>query len=69
LFLEQAKALVEIAGRDIAFQTVGVRGTKEIVIQDAVREEIAVHMRWSFTHTYRRIEEARLILGPLEQTR
>ncbi len=48
---------------------VGVRGQENIVIQDAAREEIAVHMRWSFAYAHRRIEEARLILGPLEQTR
>ena len=68
-FLQQAEALVAIAGKDIAWQAVGVRGEVNVVIQDAAREEIAVHMRWSFAYAHRRIEEARLILGPLELTR
>lgn len=68
-FFDQARAIVEIAGREIAWQAVGVRGQENIVIQDAVREEIAIHLRWSFAYAHRRIEEARLILGPLEHTR
>lgn len=68
-FVQQAKALVAIAGAEIAWQAVGVRGEVNVVIQDAAREEIAVHMRWSFAYAHRRIEEARLILGPLEHTR
>ncbi len=69
LFLVQANALVDIAGREIAWQSVGVRGPDNVVIQDAAREEIAIHMRWSFAYAHQRIEEARLILGPLQQTR
>ena len=68
-FLQQAEALVAIAGKDIAWQGVGVRGEVNVVIQHAAREEIAVHMRWLFAYAHRRIEEAPLILGPLELSR
>ncbi len=42
--------------------------SRTITIDDGIREQVAVHVRWSFTETQRRIDHARLLFGPLSHT-
>jgi hypothetical protein len=41
---------------------------RTITIDDGIREQVAVHVRWSFTEAQRRIDHARLLFGPLLHT-
>ena len=77
LYLEQARILRQIAGPHRISQTVtvdtdsassGQLAPRTITIDDGIREQIAVHVGWSFTESQRRIDHARLLHGPLSQT-
>ena len=78
LYLEQALILREIAGPHRITQTVTIESdssaqssspdSRTITIDDGIREQVAVHLRWSFTESQRRIDHARLLYGPLSET-
>ncbi len=68
LYLEQARILTGIAGSARHTQNVVLEGDRSIRIDDGIREQIAVHMRWSFAATQNRIDHARLLMGPLTDT-
>ena len=68
LYLEQARILTDIAGMERFTQNVIVEGDRAVRIDDGIREQIAVHMRWSFAATQNRIDHARLLMGPLGET-
>jgi Domain of unknown function (DUF222) len=77
LYLDQARILREIAGphRISHMVTIGAdpeshshSSSRTITIDDGIREQVAVHVRWSFTEAQRRIDHARLLFGPLSHT-
>ena len=68
LYLEQARILTDIAGTERFTQNVIVEGDRAVRIDHGIREQIAVHMRWSFAATQNRIDHARLLMGPLGET-
>jgi hypothetical protein len=81
LYLEQARILREIAGPHRISQVVSIESDcpmqsttqvsstlRTITIDDGIREQVAVHLRWSFTESQRRIDHARLLYGPLSET-
>ncbi len=78
LYLEQACILREIAGPQRITQSVHVESdssfqssspaSRTVTIDDGIREQVAVHLRWSFTESQRRIDHARLLYGPLTET-
>lgn len=73
LHAEQDRLLVRVAGSSPVVDELWVteRGSdreRRIRITDAAREEIAAYLRWSPTYAQSRIDEARLLAGPLART-
>jgi hypothetical protein len=70
----QADALVAVASADRVvdeFALIDPVSSEErrIRIEDAVREEVAAALRWSPSMAQARIDQARLLAGPLDQVR
>lgn len=73
LHAEQDRLLVEVAGSSPIVDELWVsdRGSereRRIRITDAAREEIAAYLRWSPSYAQSRIDEGRLLAGPLART-
>lgn len=63
----QTPVLVAAAGADLVVSEFQV-GAQSVRIADPVREEIASALRWSAVTTQGRIDQARLLAGPLADT-
>jgi hypothetical protein len=74
LYALQAEALVEVASADRVVEGFVLldrvsESERVIRIEDAVREEVAAALRWSPSTAQARIDEARLLAGPLGKLR